>query len=84
MTRFSEQNLGGTSPIKSADAIRAAETRDIIVLSDERLKRGQSPFDQLIVQCWKMIDGHARSRMELVATGKIDDITYRIFARPAQ
>jgi hypothetical protein len=31
-----------------------------------------------------MTDGYARSGMELVATGKIDEITYGIFAWPAQ
>jgi hypothetical protein len=78
------QNLGGIFPIKPGDAIRAVETSDIVFLSDERLKRGQSPFDQSIIQCWQVIDGNARSRMELVAAGKIDDITCRIFAPPAQ
>jgi hypothetical protein len=78
------QTLGGIFPVKPADAIRAIEESDIVVLSDERLKRSRSPFDQSIVQSWRMIDDYAQSRMELVATGKIDDITYRIFARPPQ
>jgi hypothetical protein len=78
------QTLGGIFPVKPADAIRIVEESDIVVLSDERLKRSQSPFDQSIVQSWRMIDDYAQSRMELVATGKIDDITYRIFARPPQ
>jgi hypothetical protein len=34
--RFS-QNLGGIFPIKPTDAIRAVETSDILILSDERL-----------------------------------------------
>jgi hypothetical protein len=30
-----------------------------------------------------MIDDYAQNNLKLLATGKIDDITYRIFERPA-
>jgi hypothetical protein len=78
--RYSE-TLGGIFAVKPADAIRAVETSDIVVLSDERLKRGQSPFELSIVQSWPLINDYAQSNLRLVATGKIDDITYRIFVR---
>jgi hypothetical protein len=78
------QTLGGIFPVKPADAIRAVEESDVVVLSDERLKRSRSPFDQSIVQSWRMIDDYAQSNLKLIATGKIDDITYRIFERPSK
>jgi len=43
------ETLAGIFPVKPADAMRAVETSDIVVLSDERLKRSQFPFDQSIV-----------------------------------
>jgi hypothetical protein len=79
--RFSG-TLGGIFAVKPADVLRAVASSDIVVLSDERLKRGQSPFDQSIVQSWALIDSYARSNLRLLTTGKIDDVTYRIFVRP--
>jgi hypothetical protein len=81
--RYAE-TLAGIFAVKPADAMRAVETSDIVVLSDERLKRSRSPFDQSIVQSWRMIDDYAQSNLKLLATGKIDDITYRIFVRPSK
>jgi hypothetical protein len=74
--------LGGMFAVDRADAMHAVEGSDIVVLSDERLKRSQSPFDQAIVQSWQMINDYAQSNLKLHATGKIDDITYRVFVRP--
>jgi hypothetical protein len=78
------ETLAGIFPVKPADAMRAVETSDIVVLSDERLKRSQFPFDQSIAQSWQLIDGYAQGNLKLIATGKIDDITYRIFVRPSK
>jgi hypothetical protein len=78
------QTLGGIFPVKPEDAMSAVEGSDIVVLSDERLKRSPSPFDQSIVESWRMMDAYARSKLNLIATGRIDDITYRVFERPAR
>lgn len=78
--RFSS-TLGGIFAVKPADVMRAVASSDVVVLSDERLKRSQSPFDQSIIQSWPLIDSYARSNLQLLTTGKIDDITYRIFVR---
>jgi hypothetical protein len=77
------QALGGIFAVNRADAVRTVQDSDIVVLSDETLKRSQSPFDQSIVRSWRMIDDYAQNNLKLLATGKIDDITYRIFERPA-
>jgi hypothetical protein len=76
--------LAGIFVVKPADAMRAVASSDIVVLSDERLKRGRSPFDQSIVESWPMIDGYARNNLQLLTIGRIDDITYRIFVRPSK
>jgi hypothetical protein len=78
------ETLAGIFPVKPADAIGAVETSDIVVLSDQRLKRSQLPFDQSIEQIWPVIDRYAQSNLRLLTTGKIDDIAYRIFVRPSK
>jgi hypothetical protein len=74
--------LGGIFALNPEDVMRAVESSNVVVLSDQQLKRSHSPFDQSILESWPMMDGYAKKNMQLLTTGKIDDITYRIFVRP--
>jgi hypothetical protein len=76
-----QETLAGIFAVKPSDAMRAVESSDVVVLSDEWLKRSKLPFDQSIVQSWPMIDSYAQNNLKLRATGKIDGITYRVFVR---
>jgi hypothetical protein len=76
-----QETLAGIFAVGPSDAMRAVESSDIVVLSDEWFKRSRFPFDQSIIQSWPMINGYAQNNLKLHATGKIDGITYRIFVR---
>lgn len=74
--------MGAIFAISSDDALSAVTKSDIVVISDQfKGREAPYPFNTSMKQIWPVIADYAKENMTEIASGRVGEIPYKVYAR---
>jgi hypothetical protein len=74
-------SMGGIFAISTDAAIQAVKSSDVVVITDQfKGRETPYPFNESMKESWPQIAEYAEKNLLEIASGRISDIPYRIFA----
>jgi len=75
-------SLGSIFEISREDALAALAKTDIAFLSDKGGGKEAYPFHRSMGEHWSAMNEYAEKNMQLLTTGKVTGVTFRVYVRP--